>query len=148
MHKTRQFLPPIPTLTPGSYDLYSPRLRLAAFPRGSLNVTGNFEALILPIVDAMTRNAGKALDIPRDHIIITIHELQVPHILEKFKEATIYPEEFSVPALAQQSIRYLPVSCAASNSWVVSLSTLPFSGQSYYQRSCRRRTSSLGSASS
>lgn len=107
----------MPTLTPGSYDLYFPRLRLAVFPRGRLNVTGDFEALVQPILDAMTRNAGKALDVPRDHIVIPIHELQVSHILDKFKEATVYPEEFSVPALAQQSIRYLPASCATFKSW-------------------------------
>ena len=111
MHKTRQFLPPISTLTPGSYDLYTPRLRLAGFPRASLNVTGDFEALIRPVLDAAIRNAGKALDVPQGHIIVPIHELQVPHILEKFKEATVYPDEFSVPALAQQSVRYLSTSC-------------------------------------
>jgi hypothetical protein len=111
MHKTRQFLPPIPSLAPGSYDLYSPRLRLAALPRGSLHVTGDFEALTRPIVDAATINAAKALDVPQDHVIVPIHELQVPHILDKFKEATVFPEEFSVPARAQQSIRYYISSC-------------------------------------
>ncbi len=110
MHKTRQFLPPTATLAPGSYDLYSPRLRFVALPRGSLHVTGDFEALTRPILVAATRNAGKALDIPQDHIIVPTHELQIPHILDKFKEATIYPEEFSVAALAQQSIRYLSAS--------------------------------------
>jgi hypothetical protein len=94
-------------LTPGSYDLYSPRLRLAALPRESLHVTGDFEALTRPVLDAATRNAGKAFDVPQDHIIVPIHELQIPHILDKFKEAAVYPEEFSVPARAQQSIRYL-----------------------------------------
>jgi hypothetical protein len=75
-----------------------------------LNVTGDFEALTQPILEAATRNAAKALDVPQDHIIVPIHELQVPHILDKFKEATVYPEEFSVPARAQQSIRYLSAS--------------------------------------
>lgn len=106
MHKTRQFLPPLTSLTPGSYDLYFPRLRLAALPRGRLHVTGDFETLTRPILDAAIRNAGKALDIPQDHVVTPVHELQVPHILDKFKEATVYPEEFSVPARAQQSIRY------------------------------------------
>jgi hypothetical protein len=107
MHKTRQFLPPMTSLTPGSYNLYSPRLRLIALPRGSLNVTGDFEALTQPILDAAMSNAGKALDMRQEHIIVPTHELQIPHIQDKFKEATIYPEEFSVPAYAQQSIRYL-----------------------------------------
>jgi hypothetical protein len=107
MHKTRQFLPPMTSLTPGSYDLYSPRLRLIALPRGSLNVTGDFEALTRPVLDAAISNAGKELDVRQDHIIVPTHELQIPHIQDKFKEATICPEEFSVPARAQQSIRYL-----------------------------------------
>lgn len=110
MHKTRQFLPPLTPLTPGSYDLYSPLVRLAAFPRESLNVTGDFETLTRPILDAAIRNAGKALDIPQNHVIVPVHELQVSHILDKFKEATVCPEEFSVPAHAQQSIRYLSAS--------------------------------------
>lgn len=105
MHKTRQFLPPMTPLTPGSYNLYSPRLRLIALPRGSLNVTGDFEALTRPIIDAAISNAGKALDVRQEHIIVPTHELQIPHIQDKFKEATIYPEEFSAPARAQQSIR-------------------------------------------
>ncbi|KAI0300834.1 IucC family-domain-containing protein [Russula brevipes] len=105
MHKTRQFLPPIPSISPGGYDLYSPRLRLVELPRESLHITGDFEALTRPILDAAMRNAGKPLGVPQGHIIMPIHELQVPHILEKFKEATAYPEEFSVPAHAQQSIR-------------------------------------------
>jgi hypothetical protein len=107
MHKTRQFLPPMTSLTPGSYNLYSPRLRLIALPRGRLHVTGDFEALTRPILDAAMSNAGKALDVRQEHIIVPTHELQVPHIQDKFKEAMIYPEEFSVPARAQQSIRYL-----------------------------------------
>lgn len=106
MHKTRQFLPPMTSLIPGSYDLYSPRLRLVALPRGSLHVTGDFEALTRPILDAAISNAGKALDVRQEYIVVPTHELQITHIQDKFKEATIYPEEFSVPARAQQSIRY------------------------------------------
>jgi hypothetical protein len=105
---TRQILLPAHSFAPGSYDLYSPRLRLAAFPRASLNVAGDFEALTRPILTATARNAGKPLDVPRDYIMVPIHELQAPHIAE---EAMVYPEEFNVPAQAQQSIRYLPASC-------------------------------------
>jgi hypothetical protein len=107
MHKIRHSLPPTPSLTPGSYDLYSPRIRIAALPRASLHITGDFEALTRPILEAAIRNAGKALDVPENHVIVPVHELQVPHILHKFEEAIIHPEEFSVPARAQQSIRYV-----------------------------------------
>ncbi|KAH9041648.1 IucC family-domain-containing protein [Lactarius pseudohatsudake] len=105
MHKTRHFLPPMPSLTPGSYDLYSPRLRFAILPRASIHVTGDFEALIQPILERATNNAGRALDVPENHIVVPVHELQVSHILDKFEEATVCPEEFSVPARAQQSVR-------------------------------------------
>ena len=97
----------MPSLTPGSYDLYSPRLRLAVLPRASLHVSGDFEGLIRPILEGAMKNAGRALDVPENHIVIPVHELQVSLILDKFEEATVYPEEFSVPARAQQSIRYL-----------------------------------------
>ena len=103
----RYFLPPMASLIPGSYDLYSPRLRLAVLPRASLRVSGDFEGLIRPILEGAMKNAGRALDVPENHIVIPVHELQVSHILDKFEEATVYPEEFSVPARAQQSIHYL-----------------------------------------
>ena len=90
MHKTRRFLSPI-----------LPRLCLAAFHRESLYVTGDFETLTRPILDATIRNAGRALDVPQDYVIAPIHELQVPHFLDKFKEASVYPEEFSVSVRAQ-----------------------------------------------
>ena len=114
MHKTRKFLPPMMSPTPGSYDLYSPRLRLVAFPRGSLNVTGDFEVLTRPILDAAISNAAKAHDVGQEYIVVPTHELQIAHIQDKFKEVTIYPEEFSVPALAQQSIRYFCLLLEAS----------------------------------
>ena len=101
----------MPPLTPGGYDLYSPRLRLAILPRASLHVTGNFEALIQPILEGAMKNAGRALDVPETHMVVPVHELQVPHILDKFKEATVFPEEFNVPALAQLSVRYLFFDC-------------------------------------
>ena len=105
MYKMRHFSPPLPSLTPGGYDIYSPRLRLAALPRGSLRVAGDFESLTLPILDAAARNAGKVLEVPEDHIIVPVHELQVSNMVDRFKEVRVYPEEFSVPTRAQQSIR-------------------------------------------
>ncbi|KAH9052946.1 IucC family-domain-containing protein [Lactarius deliciosus] len=105
MHKMRRFLAPMPSLTPGNYDLYSPRLRLAIFPRASLRITGDFEALVQPILEGAMKNAGRALEVPENHVVVPVHELQVSHILDKFEEAKVCPEEFSVPARAQQSIR-------------------------------------------
>ncbi|KAI0043238.1 hypothetical protein FA95DRAFT_426185 [Auriscalpium vulgare] len=112
MHKTRHFLHPIPPIEPGDYDLYSPRIRLAALPRESLKITGDFEQLLLPVLECASKNAGAPLEIPEGHVVVPVHELQVRHIRAKFSEAVIYPEAFHVPARAQQSIRSVVLSDA------------------------------------
>ncbi|KAJ3720377.1 IucC family-domain-containing protein [Lentinula raphanica] len=109
MHKTRAFLPPMQDVSPGSYDLYHPNLRFVALPRASLKVTYEFEELTQPLREAAARNARQELDVPTDHLVIPVHELQVAHIKDKFKDAIIYPAEFSLPLLAQQSIRSVVV---------------------------------------
>ncbi|KAJ8487818.1 hypothetical protein ONZ45_g14190 [Pleurotus djamor] len=105
MHKTRRFLPPITDFQPGQYDIYHPKLRLVALPKQDLKVTYNFEGLTEPIRRAATSKAGRPIVIPDGFFVIPVHELQVTHIQEKFKEAIIYPPEFHLSALAQQSIR-------------------------------------------
>jgi hypothetical protein len=121
MHKTRHFLPPMPSLTPGSYDLYSPRLRFAILPRESLHITGDFEALTRRVLEGAMKNAGRDFDVPEGHIAVPVHELQVSHILDKFKEAIVYPEEFSVCARAQQSVRYIYSSVSFLSSLLIRL---------------------------
>ena len=103
----RQFLPPIPPIAPGSYDLYNPRVRLAAVPRKDLDITGDFVQFTKPLIESATENAKSILNVPADHVVVPIHELQVYHIQDKFKDAIVYPEQFSVAAKAQQSIRYV-----------------------------------------
>ncbi|KAJ3997600.1 IucC family-domain-containing protein [Lentinula boryana] len=111
MHKTRAFLPPMQDISPGSYDLYHPNLRFVALPKSSLKITYDFEQLTEPLRQAVAQAVGKEkLDVPADHLVIPVHELQVAHIQDKFKEAVIYPPEFSLPLLAQQSIRSVVVS--------------------------------------
>ncbi|KAG6865893.1 hypothetical protein C0991_010726 [Blastosporella zonata] len=105
MHKTRYFLPPLPDFAPGSVDLYHPRLRLVAIPRQNLHITYDFESLAEPVVAAMFKNAGQDVQVREDYVAIPVHELQVIHIQEKFKDAEIYPANVNVDLLAQQSIR-------------------------------------------
>ncbi|TFY82934.1 hypothetical protein EWM64_g1073 [Hericium alpestre] len=105
MHKMRHFLPPIPQFIPGGYDLYSPRVRLVAVSKNQLNLTGDFEEQIKPVIEGASKAAGRELDVPAGFVVVPIHELQAHHIQVKFPEAVVFPEEFSVPALAQQSIR-------------------------------------------
>ena len=105
MHKTRAFLPPMQDISPGSFDLYHPKLRFIALPKSSLKITHEFEKLTEPLRQAVAKTAGQALSIPVDYLVIPVHELQVAHIEEKFGEAVVYPPNFSLPLLAQQSIR-------------------------------------------
>ncbi|KAF5371849.1 hypothetical protein D9615_009540 [Tricholomella constricta] len=105
MHKTRYFLPPLPDFSPGAFDLYHPRLRLVALPRKSLHITYDFETYTQPIIAAMSKNAGRQLRLREGFVAIPVHELQVVHIQDKFKEAEIFSQEFSLSLLAQQSIR-------------------------------------------
>jgi hypothetical protein len=53
----------------------------------------------------MSKKAGRPLIVREGYVGIPVHELQVTHIQDKFSEAEIYPIEFSLPLLAQQSIR-------------------------------------------
>lgn len=101
----RYFLPPLPDYAPGTYDLCHPKLRLVAIPKENLNITYDFEEYVQPILDAMSRKAGHPLIVSDGYVGIPVHELQVTHIQDKFSEAVIYPAEFSLPLLAQQSAR-------------------------------------------
>ncbi len=105
MHKTRRFLPPITDFQPGEYDLYHPKLRFVALPKDSLKITHDFEGLTAPVRKAASANANKPLVVPDGFLAIPVHELQVAHIQDKFEDAVVYPPEFYVSALAQQSIR-------------------------------------------
>ena len=104
LHKTHSFLLPIPDYSPGSYDLLHSRLRLVSFPRNHLKIIYNFEELLLPVISAVSAHARKDLIGQEGHVIIPVHELQVFHIQDKFLEAFIYPEDFSLLLMAQQSL--------------------------------------------
>jgi len=105
MHKTRRFLPPLPDFVPGSYDLYNPKLQFIAVPKKDLKITFDFEILSRPLLDAAEKNAGNPLVIPEGHVVVPVHELQVPHIKDKFSDLQVYSNEFSLDLRAQQSIR-------------------------------------------
>lgn len=105
MHKTRRFLPPLPNYSPGEYDLLRPQLRFISIPRDNVKITNNFEELVQPLLTAVSSRSGKQLLIKEDHLVIPVHAIQVLHIQDKFPEAHIYPENFNLPLLAQQSLR-------------------------------------------
>ena len=105
MHKTRIFLPPLPDFQPGAYDLYHPNLRLISVSRENLHITHDFEKHTQPILDVMSKKSGRPVPVADGHVVVPVHELQLVHIQDKFKDAVVYPEEFTLPMLAQQSIR-------------------------------------------
>ncbi|KAF8149827.1 IucC family-domain-containing protein [Crassisporium funariophilum] len=109
MHKTRRFLPPLQEYSPDTYDLLHPQLRFISVPQDRMKVTYNFMELTLPVLRAASLRAGKELIVKNDHIVVPVHELQIIHIRDKFPEAFVYPEEFSLPLLAQQSLRSVVV---------------------------------------
>lgn len=105
MHKTRHFLPPLPEYEPGEYDLYHTKLRLVAVPRDNLKITYEFEKHTQPIIAAMSKAAGRPLPLRDGYVVVPVHELQVTHIQDKFPEAEIFPDDFSIPIFGQQSVR-------------------------------------------
>ena len=74
-------------------------------PRENLHITYDFEKHTQPIIDAMSKKAGRPVLVTDGHVVVPVHDLQLVHIQDKFREAVVYPEEFSLPMLAQQSIR-------------------------------------------
>lgn len=105
MHKTRHFLPPLPEYEPGEYDLYHTKLRLIAVPKDNLKITYEFEKHTQPIIAAMSKAAGRPLPLRDGYIVVPVHELQVTHIEDKFPDAEIFPDDFSLPIFGQQSVR-------------------------------------------
>lgn len=95
----------MPASKPGDYDLLHPTLRLIAVPTANLKVTNNFEEILMPLIKAFERKAGKIIAAPEGHTMIPVHDLQLHHIRSKFQDAHIFPEVFSLPLQAQQSLR-------------------------------------------
>ena len=101
----RYFVPPIPNYAPGTYDLNHVKLRFVSIPKNQLRILHDFEKYIKPVIDAASRHANTQLKVPADHLILPVHELQIAHIQDKFPDIEVLPADFTVSALAQQSIR-------------------------------------------
>ncbi|KAF8506286.1 IucC family-domain-containing protein [Hysterangium stoloniferum] len=112
MHRARRTIYPLPMIHPGQYDYYQPHVRFVSIPRSSLLIQGDFEELLAPLQDSAAKNAGKPLEIPANHMLFPVHELQIPNIVSKFPDAVVISDEFSVLAPAQASIRTLTLPCS------------------------------------
>lgn len=105
MYKIRRSVPPLPQYGPREYDFSRPKLRFVSVLREEMNITNDFETFVSPLLDAAAAKAGRSFDMEDTRIILPVHELQIYHIQDKVRMAIIYPEEFSLPVLAQQSLR-------------------------------------------
>ncbi|RCH99628.1 hypothetical protein CU097_013512 [Rhizopus azygosporus] len=108
MHKARKSFPPMPPLYPGSYDLDHPYIRLVGIPREQALLRGNYEELSVPLINALMDAGGNHKEI-RDqypnHVFIAIHELQLPNVEEKFKDAIIFSKDYQISVEALTSLR-------------------------------------------
>lgn len=75
-------------------------------PRQAMKVTYNFEELTQPVLKQAAAKAGRPMEVPENHIVVPVHELQLYHIRDKFPQAHIISKDFELPLLAQQSLRY------------------------------------------
>ncbi|KAI9282555.1 IucC family-domain-containing protein [Sporodiniella umbellata] len=108
MHKSRKSFPPMPPLIPGSYDLDHPNVRLVGLPKSSAVVRGEYEELSAPLMNALMDAGSDHKKIRAqypDHTYIAIHELQIPNVQERFKDAVVFPEEYQLPVEALASLR-------------------------------------------
>ena len=109
MHKARKSFPPMPPLTPGSYDLDHPRVRLVGIPKESAVLRGPYEELSTGLVDALLAAGGGNVEELRkeysNYVFIAIHELQIPNVEQKFKDTVIFPEQHMIPVEALASLR-------------------------------------------
>ena len=104
----RYSVPPIPDYAPGAYDLFHVKLRFVSIPKRQLKILNDFEKYVKPVIDTASCHASIQPQVPADHLILPVHELQIAHIQEKFPDIEVLPTDFTVSALAQQSIRCVP----------------------------------------
>lgn len=102
----RRTLPPIPPLLPGEFNWQEPSIRMILVLRDKLNIQGPWDNYISPIFNEICKAGRTAPDKSPEEVLIPIHELQIENIVKKFPEARILPEEYSLTAYAQQSLRY------------------------------------------
>lgn len=108
MHKARKSFPPMPPLTPGSYDLDHPYVRLVGLPKTSAVLRGEYEELSAPLMNALMDAGSSHQEIRAqypNHTYIAIHELQIPNVQERFKDAVVFPKEYQLPVEALASLR-------------------------------------------
>ncbi|KAI8324170.1 hypothetical protein GQ54DRAFT_257013 [Martensiomyces pterosporus] len=104
MHRARHAVPPLVPFTPQT-EFRHIALRFVAVPREQMIVQGSYDELLAPLFAAATptetRSAGGEDDAAE--VIVPVHPLHLPAVLERFPFARPLP--FESPAEAQASLR-------------------------------------------
>lgn len=114
MHKARKSYPPMKPMTPGSYDLDHPKIRLAGIPRNDAALRGDYENLFTELADALFKAGGsdpRAMHEEYDpyYVYIALHELQIPNVEQRFSNVYIFPKEYSISVEALASLRSVAI---------------------------------------
>ncbi|KAH9957404.1 hypothetical protein BC827DRAFT_1371238 [Russula dissimulans] len=105
MHRARHAIPPLPHQDPQNRDWKYPRVRFAFVSRSRLDIVGPFEREICPVIEFATRASGVPFPRRDGYVIVPVYDLQIANLHEKFPDVEILDEKFSIPSLAQASIR-------------------------------------------
>jgi siderophore synthetase component len=108
MHKARYTVPPMPVISGDEYDLSNPRVRILAVPRPSINLRGDFEQLLKPLVKAAF-DSSTDIPNPSQYVLVPVHELQLPNIGHYFGDVIVLPPNISIPAKALTSLRSIVI---------------------------------------
>ncbi|KAF9923315.1 hypothetical protein BGZ67_009907, partial [Mortierella alpina] len=111
MHKCRYTVAPTARIEPGT-DLNNLTLRLVSMPADAVIMSGEYLAIMAKLVPADI--------VPIGRVPILVHPVQVPNVVSKFPEATFHP--FTVPALAQSSLRSVIIPGLPNYAFKISLS--------------------------
>ncbi|KAI9300073.1 hypothetical protein BJ944DRAFT_171418 [Cunninghamella echinulata] len=108
MHKARKSFAPMPPLNPEETNLEHPKVRLLAIPKENIQLRGDFEELSKPLIDLMLsadQDNNKFREEWANHILMPVHELQLPNTKALFPQAHIFPESIHVTVESLTSIR-------------------------------------------
>ncbi|CAO3639591.1 unnamed protein product [Cunninghamella blakesleeana] len=114
MHKARKSFAPMPPLNPEETNLEHPKVRLLAIPKENVQLRGDFEDISKKLVDIMLKNGNQDVEKIRNeewanHILMPVHELQLPNTKALFPKAHIFPEAIHVTVDSLTSIRSVAI---------------------------------------
>src|SRR5256885_16793128 len=101
MHKSRKAVPPIPNIPPSTYNFDRPLIRFVSVSIDKVSICGPIQEFLNQLYDIMNPKPV----VPTNKILIPVHELQIPNILEKFPYIDVLDSSYSIQAISQASLR-------------------------------------------